>query len=56
LAGVNDRLLMSREIAERVHMSRNTVNSQVGSIYRNLGASSRNEAVEQASADGLIDG
>ena len=29
-------------------MSRNTVNSQVSSIYRKLGVSSRNDAVQQA--------
>ncbi len=35
-------------------MSRNTVNSQVGSIYRKLGVSSRSDAVEQAGTVGLL--
>ena len=37
-------------------MSRNTVSTQVGSIYRKLGVSSRNDAVEQATAIGLLGG
>ena len=45
-----------REIAERLYVSRNTVSSQVGSIYRKLGVSSRSEAVEQAMAIGLLGG
>ena len=44
--------LTIREIAERLFVSRNTVNSQVSSIYRKLGVSSRNEAVQQATAIG----
>jgi LuxR family maltose regulon positive regulatory protein len=46
--------LTFREIAERLYVSRNTVSSQVTSIYRKLGVSSRTEAVEQATAVGLI--
>ena len=46
--------LTFREIAERLYVSRNTVSSQVTSIYRKLGVSSRTEAVEQATPIGLI--
>ena len=48
--------LTIREIAERLFVSRNTVNSEVGSIYRKLGVSSRNDAVEHAAAIGLLGG
>ena len=48
--------LSMREIAERLYVSRNTVSSQVGSIYRKLGVSSRTEAVAQATAVGLLGG
>jgi LuxR family transcriptional regulator, maltose regulon positive regulatory protein len=41
-------------IAERLFVSRNTVNSQVTSIYRKLGVSSRPDAVSQATARGLV--
>ena len=44
------------EIAERLFVSRNTASSEVSSIYRKLGASSRNEAVEQATTLGLLGG
>jgi LuxR family maltose regulon positive regulatory protein len=44
------------EIGERLFVSRNTVSSQASSIYRKLGASSRNDAVTQATANGLIGG
>jgi LuxR family transcriptional regulator, maltose regulon positive regulatory protein len=40
--------LLFPEIAERLHVSRHTVKSQVVSIYGKLGASSRGEAVERA--------
>jgi LuxR family maltose regulon positive regulatory protein len=45
-----------REIGERLFVSRNTVSSQVSSIYRKLGVSSRNDAVQQATAIGLLGG
>jgi len=38
--------LSSREIAERLFVSRHTVKSQVQSVYRKLGVSSRGAAVE----------
>src|SRR5262249_32608474 len=41
-------------IAEHLFVSRNTVNSQVTSIYRKLGVSSRPDAVSQATARGLV--
>jgi LuxR family maltose regulon positive regulatory protein len=48
--------LTIREIAERTFVSRNTVSSQVSGIYRKLGVSSRTDAVEQATAVGLLGG
>jgi LuxR family maltose regulon positive regulatory protein len=42
------------EIGERLFVSRNTVSSEVASIYRKLGVSSRNDAVEQATRIGLL--
>jgi LuxR family transcriptional regulator, maltose regulon positive regulatory protein len=48
--------LTIREIGERLFVSRNTVNSQVGSIYRKLGVSSRNDAVQTATTIGLLGG
>ena len=48
--------LTFREIGERLFVSRNTVSSQVGSIYRKLGVSSRSGAVEQATTIGLLGG
>jgi LuxR family maltose regulon positive regulatory protein len=48
--------LTLREIGERLFVSRNTVSSEVASIYRKLGVSSRSEAVEQATTIGLLGG
>jgi LuxR family transcriptional regulator, maltose regulon positive regulatory protein len=48
--------LTIREIAERLFVSRNTVGSEVGSIYRKLGVSSRSGAVRQATTIGLLGG
>ena len=48
--------LTIREIGERLFVSRNTVSSEVASIYRKLGVSSRNDAVEHATAIGLLGG
>jgi LuxR family maltose regulon positive regulatory protein len=42
------------EIGARLFVSRNTVSSEVGSIYRKLGVSSRSEAVEIATTIGLL--
>jgi LuxR family maltose regulon positive regulatory protein len=41
-------------IAERLYVSRNTVSTQVKSIYRKLGVSSRREAVDSARDIGLL--
>ena len=46
--------LTLREIGERLYVSRNTVSSEVSSIYRKLGVSSRGAAVEQATTIGLL--
>jgi LuxR family maltose regulon positive regulatory protein len=48
--------LTIREIGERLFVSRNTVSSEIGSIYRKLGVSSRSDAVQQATAIGLLGG
>lgn len=48
--------LTMAEIAGRLFVSHNTVRSQVGSIYRKLGASSRSDAVQQATSVGLLGG
>jgi len=42
------------EIAARLFVSRNTVRSEVASIYRKLGVSSRSDAVRHATAAGLF--
>ena len=42
------------EIGERLFISRHTVKTQAGSLYRKLGASSRKEAVERITELGLI--
>jgi LuxR family maltose regulon positive regulatory protein len=47
--------LSFREIGERLHVSTNTVKSQAHAVYGKLGASSRSQAVAQASALGLIE-
>jgi LuxR family maltose regulon positive regulatory protein len=41
---------------ERLFLSRNTAATQVGSIYRKLGVSSRSAAVERATTVGLLGG
>ena len=42
------------QIAARLFVSRNTVNSEFRSIYRKLGVSSRHYAVQQATVVGLL--
>lgn len=44
-----------REIAARLHVSSNTVKTQVHAVYRKLGASTRSEAVATASRAGLLE-
>jgi LuxR family transcriptional regulator of spore coat protein len=41
------------QIASKLYVTRNTVKSQVRSVYRKLGVSTRAEAVEWARAAGL---
>ena len=48
--------LTFREIGERLFVSRNTISSQCSSIYRKMGVSSRNDAVDHATAVGLLGG
>ena len=48
--------LPMREIAARLFVSRNTVSSQVGAIYRKLGVTSRTDAVDEATTIGLLGG
>jgi LuxR family transcriptional regulator of spore coat protein len=47
----DDRTL--RQIAADLYVTRNTIKSQVRSVYRKLGVSSRAEAVQRARAAGL---
>jgi LuxR family maltose regulon positive regulatory protein len=46
--------LTASGIAERLFVSSHTVKAEVKSIYRKLGVSSRNEAVQKATAIGLL--
>ena len=50
--------LSLQEIADRLHLSRPTVKTQVASIYHKLGVKTRSEAVEIVEQSGLgaIDG
>jgi LuxR family transcriptional regulator, maltose regulon positive regulatory protein len=47
--------LTYREIGERLHLSRNTIKTQVISAYRKLGVVSRSEAVAAAQRAGLVE-
>ena len=49
------RDLSRREIAAELYISLNTVKSHIRLLYRKLGASSREEAVAHAEAQGLLD-
>jgi LuxR family maltose regulon positive regulatory protein len=44
------------EIAEEVFLSRNTIKSEMASIYRKLGASTRSQAVTRSRELGLLEG
>jgi LuxR family maltose regulon positive regulatory protein len=46
--------LSNRQIAQSLYVAPSTVRTQLKSIYRKFGVSSREEAVEQARARGLI--
>jgi LuxR family maltose regulon positive regulatory protein len=43
-----------QEIAQRLHVSSNTVKTHVHAVYRKLDASSRSEAVAHAAGAGLL--
>jgi DNA-binding CsgD family transcriptional regulator len=47
--------LTQREIAERLHLTRNTVHTHAVAIYRKLGVTSRSDAVEVGRQHGLLD-
>lgn len=47
--------LSQREIADRLYLSLNTVKTHARALYRKLEATSREEAVERATALGLLD-
>jgi LuxR family maltose regulon positive regulatory protein len=44
------------EIGEQLYISRHTVHTHVGSIYRKLGVTSRSAAVQQAEQLGFLQG
>ena len=46
--------LSVRQIAESLYVAPSTVRTRIKSIYRKLGVSSRDKAVEEAQARGLI--
>jgi len=48
--------LTADKIAERLFLSSHTVKTEVKAIYRKLGVSSRNDAVQRATAMGLLGG
>jgi LuxR family maltose regulon positive regulatory protein len=48
--------LTAGQIAERLFITKDTVKTHMRSIYRKLGVSSRNEAVQKATAVGLLGG
>ena len=48
--------LTFREIADRLFLSRNTIATEAGSLYRKLGVSSRSDAVDRATSIGLLGG
>jgi LuxR family transcriptional regulator, maltose regulon positive regulatory protein len=48
--------LSFQEIGERLYISKHTVKSQATSIYRNLGVSSRSEAIARLQEIGLLGG
>ena len=48
--------LTANMIAERLFLSNHTVKTEIKSVYRKLGASSRSDAVQKATAMGLLGG
>ena len=49
-----DSELTTRQMAQSLYVATNTVRTQIKSVYRKLGVSSREEAVERAHARGVI--
>jgi len=47
--------LTQQEIAERLHLTRNTIHTHATAIYRKLGVTSRSEAVKAGHRHGLLD-
>jgi LuxR family transcriptional regulator, maltose regulon positive regulatory protein len=52
--GLLDGQLTTRQMAESLYVAPSTVRTQIKSIYRKLGVSSRGAAVEAARARGLV--
>ena len=52
--GLLDGQLTTRQMAENLYVAPSTVRTQIKSIYRKLGVSSRDGAVEEARARGLV--
>jgi LuxR family maltose regulon positive regulatory protein len=46
--------LATQQMAESLYVAPSTVRTHIKSIYRKLGVTSRKEAVQEASAKGLI--
>jgi DNA-binding CsgD family transcriptional regulator len=46
--------LSTRQMAKSLYIAPNTIRTQIKSIYRKLGVSSRKQAVDEAHAMGLI--
>jgi LuxR family maltose regulon positive regulatory protein len=46
--------MSSREVAETLHLSPNTVKTHLSSIYRKLAAPTRNQAVRRARTLGIL--
>ena len=44
-----------REIGEQLNVTRNTIKTQAIAVYRKLGVSSRNDAIDRAAELGLLD-
>jgi LuxR family maltose regulon positive regulatory protein len=48
--------LTADKIAERLFLSGHTVKTEIKAVYRKLGVSSRNDAVQRATEIGLLSG
>jgi LuxR family maltose regulon positive regulatory protein len=49
-----DSELTTRQMAQSLYVATSTVRNQIKSIYRKLGVSSREEAMDEAHARGLL--